>query len=79
MLPAVTSFLRDGKKRTLLEAIRCDYNKHRCYVHGSSQSSGRGDEEVVDLDALLEKDMMLTEVKNASDVTEEWYMATKTL
>lgn len=49
---------REGVKRTLLEDIRCDYDKHRIQSERFGETGSREDEEELDFDALLEKNLL---------------------
>lgn len=56
MSPVVPVFFDDDVNWTLLKVFRLDCDKYRSMFEGSSEVSGRRDEEAVDFDELLEKD-----------------------
>lgn len=70
--------LRIGVERTLLEGNRSKYDKYRVQTLDFGETSGRGDEGGLDFDALLEKHLLLAEVGDGGDVTEEALVDTRT-
>lgn len=62
--------------RASQDKIRRDYSRHRGQDDSSGQASGRGDEEGVYLDELLEKDLLWAEGGDRGDVGEDALVAT---
>lgn len=56
--PAVPFFFRGGVNRTFLDVIRRDQDKQPRQTECSTEASDSGDEEGLDLNALLEKDLL---------------------
>lgn len=69
----------DSEARILLEAITRVYDKHLGQTEFSGETSGRGDEQGLDLDKLLEKDLLLAQTENDGDVGVEALVASRTL
>lgn len=79
VLPAAPSFSREGVKCSLLKPIRRDYEMHRRKTEGFSAIRGREDEEGLNLDELLEKDLLWAETEDHSDVAKETLVAKRIL
>lgn len=72
-------FLRDIVEQVSLGTLKSDYDKKFSQDDGTGEDRGRRDEEELDLDKLSRKDLLWAEVVNAGDLTEEWFVVTRTL
>lgn len=78
-LPVEPVIFCGGFERTLLEAIECDYDDYPSRGEGSGKVSGKIDEHVVDLIALLEVVLLWAESGDVGDVSEEALVVTRTI
>lgn len=69
VLQAVSLLLREGVEWTSLTVISPDYHKPHGQDKSSGKASGRGDEERLDLDALMEKNLLWAEAGDGTDIT----------